>query len=302
MADAEPIKRTSEIEEATNLHVIHPISSWLVPRFARLHVHPNAVSVAGMVSGAAAGIAYYHYHDRRYAILGFVLMILWHVMDGADGQLARLTRLQSPTGKVLDGICDYVTFVSVYAGLALALRHDHGAWIWAVIVIAGVCHAVQAAAYEVQRQDYNFWGWGRQSAELLDLETRPLDRSQAPLRTRIAERLHRIYARVQVLAIGANGASRSRLATMIETQPERAASIRALYRSSFAPVVRQWSVMSANYRTIGIFLFAFLQIPLGYFLLEIFGLSAILAILVSRQPARYAAFFDRLSDGRAGTG
>ena len=302
MADAEPVKRTSEIEEATNLYVVHPISSWLVPRLAKLHVHPNVVSVAGMVFGAAAGLAYYHYQDRRHAVAGFVLMILWHVMDGADGQLARLTRSQSPSGKVLDGICDYVTFVSVYTGLALALRHDHGAWIWGVVILAGICHAVQAAAYEVQRQDYNFWGWGRQSAELLDLDVRPLHRSQAPLRARIAERLHRIYARVQILAIGTSGASRARLKATIERQPARAASIRALYREIFVPSVRRWSVMSANYRTIGLFLFAFLQVPLGYFLIEIFGLSAILVILVSRQPARYAMFFDRLGDGRAGTG
>ena len=302
MADAEPVKRTSEIEEATNLYVVHPISSWMVPRLARLHVHPNAVSIAGMVSGAAAGLAYYHYQDRRYAVAGFVLMILWHVMDGADGQLARLTRTQSPSGKVLDGICDYVTFVSVYAGLALALRQSHGDWVWGVVIVAGLCHAVQAAAYEVQRQDYNFWGWGRQSAELLDLDARPLGRHQARLRTRIAERLHRLYARVQILAIGTSGASRRRLAATIEQQPARAASIRALYREIFAPSVRRWSVMSANYRTIGIFLFAFLQVPLGYFLVEIFGLGAILALLVSRQPGRYALFFDRLNDGRTGTG
>ena len=44
---------------------------------------------------ALAGVAYAHYQDPRLTLAGFILMIAWHVMDGADGQLARLTHAQS---------------------------------------------------------------------------------------------------------------------------------------------------------------------------------------------------------------
>ena len=77
-------------------------------RFARLGITPNAVSLLGMAFGILAAFAYYHYRDLKWAIAGFVLMIAWHVMDGADGQLARLTNAQSELGKILDGICDGV--------------------------------------------------------------------------------------------------------------------------------------------------------------------------------------------------
>ena len=87
-------------------------------------------------------------------------------MDGADGQLARLTKTYSELGKVLDGICDYVTFTAVYVGLGLALSARLGGWVWWVIALSGICHAVQSAAYELQRQNYNFLGWGRESAAL----------------------------------------------------------------------------------------------------------------------------------------
>ncbi len=122
METVEPVRRSLEIEELTNLYFIHPMASRLATLFAARRIPPNAVSVAGMLFGILAGVAYHHYQDLRCVIAGFILMIAWHVMDGADGQLARLTQSQSQSGKVLDGICDYVTFIAVYTGLATPHR------------------------------------------------------------------------------------------------------------------------------------------------------------------------------------
>src|SRR5580698_7013607 len=150
MDSAEPVRRTSEIEDVTNLYFIHPIASRFTPLFAKLHILPNAVSLAGMAFGILAGIAYNHYQDLRCTIAGFILMIAWHVMDGADGQLARLTNSQSQSGKILDGICDYVTFIAVYSALAIVLSRQMGRSAWALAIVAGLCHIFQAAAYEFQ--------------------------------------------------------------------------------------------------------------------------------------------------------
>ena len=78
---------------------------------------------------------------------------------------------------------------------------------------------------------------------------------------------------------------------MLKLHPERDAIIRLRYREAFAPTVRRWSVMSANYRTLGLFIFSLLQIPLFYFYVEILGFSAILAGLLYWQRRRYALFF-----------
>ncbi len=285
--NAEPIRRTLEIEETTNRYFIHPVANWLARLFARLQIRPNSVSLAGMAFGIIAGVAYYHYRDVRFATAGFCLMVAWHVMDGADGQLARLTRSQSETGKVLDGICDYVTFIAVYCALALALSPQYGYRVWVLILLSGACHAVQSAVYEVQRQDYDFWGWGRKSAALLDL--------QAPVaRPRIMERLHRLYAGTQLAAGGLDLGSRRRLAEILERQPGRAGSIRRTYRNRFGPATRRWSVMSANYRTLGIFVASLFKAPLYYFGFEIIALSAVLIVLLHGQRGRYASFLTDL--------
>ena len=264
MTGAEPVKRTAEIEEWTNRAVIHPVSSRLTPWLARLGVSPNAVSLAGMACGLAAGMAYHRsVAGPAYAVAGLLLMLAWHVLDGADGQLARLTHTQSATGKVLDGICDYVTFGAVYVGLAAALGQRHGGWVWFLVAASGACHAVQSAAYELQRQDYEFWGRGKASAELPDLSAPPQD---GALAGRVAARLHRLYARAQLLGGGLDPAGRVRLARLMRAGPEDA--LRSAYRAAFAPRVRRWSVMSANYRTLAIFLFAVSGAPLLYFVWE----------------------------------
>ncbi len=280
------VRRTLEIEEPTNRLFIHPVAGWLVRWFARFGVTPNAVSLLGMGSGIGAALAYLHYDRPAYVLAGFGLMILWHVMDGADGQLARLTSTQSEIGKVLDGICDYVTFIGVYAALAFGLATRHGAWVWGLVVIAGLFHAAQAAAYEKQREEYELWGWGRKPAQPVPEP----GASAASGLSGVFRRFHRGYARLQSLTTIPGAALRQEFFGRLASRPDRAAVTRESYRRTFAPALRRWSLMSANYRTIGIFLFTLSGIPLYYFYTEIVGLSLVLVLLLAKQRALYLTF------------
>ena len=278
---AEPVRRTFEIEDPTNRYFIHVISAWLVPLFAKLGIKPNSVSLTGMGFGILAGVAYSFYHTTWCACLGFGLMLGWHVMDGADGQLARLTKSYSELGKVLDGICDYVTFTAVYVGLALAMSRHDGNWIWWVLVFAGVAHAMQAAIYEMQRQDYNSIGLGRASAALPDLNAKPKG---------FAAGLHNLYARVQVWGAGGAVAFQRDFAALLAAHPTRAEALRLAYRQDFAPTVRRWGILGSNYRTLGLFIAALIKLPILYFIFEIFGFSAILLVFLAAQKQHYQAF------------
>jgi phosphatidylglycerophosphate synthase len=289
MATAEPIRRTEEIEEVTNRWLIHPAAAALLPWFVARRIPPNAVSLSGMVCGLLAGFAYAHVPALAWVVPGFLLMLAWHVLDGADGQLARLTHAQSELGKVLDGICDYVTFTAVYLGLAIALAPRYGIWVWPMIALAGACHAIQAAAYEAQRQLYDVWGWGRGSRQL---QVAAPGAAGLPLGG-----LHRLYGRMQRLALGNSLEANARLNALLQTAPQRAAELHTRYRKTFAPAIRRWGVMSANYRTLGIFLFALAGFPLGYFLAEIILFSAISLWLIRRQDRRYARFLRDLTPG-----
>ncbi len=289
MESTESVTRAGEIEEFTNLHFIHPVSIRLTRLLARMGVSPNAVSLTGMLCGMLAGIAYYRYRDASWAVAGFALMIAWHILDGTDGQLARLTNSQSEFGKLIDGVCDYVTFIAVYLGLGCASAPQFGAGVWSVIVVAAACHVVQSAAYEVQRQEYNFWGYDKKSAELPRLSDLAAVQYRGSIQ-RLLGQLYFLYVRLQYAFSGVSTELRDQLTTKLQQPTGQASLIRRRYREVFAPAVRQWAVMSANYRTVGIFACAMLKVPLLYFVLEIFALTPVMILLVARQRARCEAF------------
>ena len=293
MQTPQSVRRTLEIEEPTNLYVIHPIANRLTYIFRYLQVSPNVVSALGMLCGVLAGLAYFDYQDGRYAVAGFGLMLAWHVMDGADGQLARLTNSQSDVGKVLDGICDYVTFAAVYIGLAARLSQAHGVFVWFVVLVAGGCHAMQAAAYEVQRQEYEFFGYGKPPAEI-PTETSSATRNAMPLMAHLLRVIHRLYERLQFVTVGSTLSFRTELICRLRSQPEHASAMRRRYRDVFAKPVRHWALLSANYRTLTIFIFATLKVAYCYFFFEVGGLSLVLVLLARLQQKRYAAFLDGL--------
>jgi phosphatidylglycerophosphate synthase len=286
------VKRTREIEEITNLYLIHPLASRLVPIFARLHITPNAVSIVGMSFGILSAFAYYRYWDARFALAGFALMIAWHVMDGADGQLARYTQSYSYFGKMLDGIADHVTFAAVYIALAVASSRRHGNWVYALIAISGVFHAIQSASYETQRQEYEYLGWDKKAQEP---PPRNRDRGGAGGMRGLLDFLHRLYfLGLSFPTAGINKQFRDTMAQALQNHPEEAVAVRQQFRETLAPQIRGWSVLSANYRTLGIFIAALFKAPEYYFAFEIVGFSAILAVLVRRLNSAHQVLLGKL--------
>src|SRR5580658_1772274 len=224
---AEPIRRTTEIEEITNLYLIHPLAGLLVPLFARLRITPNVVSIAGMLFGILAAFAYYHYTDVRFAITGFVLMIAWHVMDGADGQLARFTHPYSYFGKVLDGISDNVTFLAVYTALATALSAKHGDWMYALVALSAVCHAIQSASYEAQRQEYEYLGRGKKPQEPPPRNSPERGRDGPPVIRWLFDFLHgRVFLGLSFPTARINRKFRATMAAALQSDPGKAALVR----------------------------------------------------------------------------
>jgi phosphatidylglycerophosphate synthase len=289
-----PIRRTTEIEEITNLYLIHPLASRLVPIFARLHITPNAVSLMGMLFGILSAFAYYRYLDPRFAIAGFALMIAWHVMDGADGQLARYTQSYSYFGKMLDGIADNVTFAAVYAALAVTSSRRHGNWVYALAAISAVFHAIQSASYETQRQEYEYLGWGKKPQEPPPRNSEAPDRGGPAGIRWLLDFLHRLFFGLNFPTAGTNRKFRETMLKALQNHPGQADWVRQLYRETLAPQIRSWSVLSANYRTLGIFISTLFKAPEYYFGFEIVGFSVLLAVLIRRQNSAHEVLLSNL--------
>ncbi len=262
--------RPRGIEEPLNIAIIHPVSRALLPFAVKLHIPPNAISIAGIGFGIVAAWAYFHYETPAMALAGFAAMLAWHVFDGLDGMTARATGRASDFGRFLDGFCDYSVFILVYVSLAVAAGRDAGLGIsLAVTALAGAAHVVQAAWYELQREVFI-----RRSAGQPGFAPRAavggfLEAGYNALQAKLMPGAYALDA-----ALGADPA------------------LRARYIERLRPVLATATILGASGRTFAIFIACLAGSPLWYWLWEILGLS-LAAILIERaRRAREAALLE----------
>ena len=276
-----------EIELWSNLHLIHPLSRRLAIAFSRTPVvTPNMVSVMGVVASAFAAAAYSLLTWPVSVAVGFACQVLWHVFDGADGELARRTGRSSPSGEVVDGICDYLSQFAVYTTFAVMLSHTLGGWAWALAVASGGGRAVQANSYESRRRIYQYWGYGgrwiRQTVKNDEAAPKGLLGALARAYLSISDRVARSRPELEA-AMQAHFAQ----------GPEEEARTRALYREAQIKVIRASMPLSANARTIAIGLSMLAGSPLYFFVYEALGLT-LLMLWTLRVQARTDAGLLRL--------
>ncbi|NNF57953.1 MAG: CDP-alcohol phosphatidyltransferase family protein, partial [Rhodothermaceae bacterium] len=252
------------------------------------------VSVGGLALGGLAAWAYFQYAQWEMAVAGFLFMIGWHVLDGADGQLARLTGKTSEIGKALDGLVDHVSFAMVYVALTLATAQVLGSWVWWLAVAAGLSHLIQATSYEFQRHSYEYWVLGKKSARPMPPEEyRPTMQGKQGASLFFAQ-VQLAYFTMQYRLAGVDRNLIARLVALKEAG--RAADASEAYRSVNRGAVKSWSALSSNYRTLAIFVAALAGNPLYFFLFEIVGLNAALLVLRLMQARCNRVLLAHLTD------
>lgn len=272
--------RPLEIEEWTNRRVIHPLSRGLAALLIPTGISPNAVSIMGAAAAAVAGGAIVLLAWPADALVGFALLVLWHVLDGADGVLARRTGRASPNGELVDGICDHLGQAAVYVSLALVLQADFGPGAWLLAAGAALSRAMQASAYERCRRNYRRWvygaGWIRQTLAAVEAEARtPWQRLKAGLGG--------VYLATSTLVSADDAAVEAAMSRQVAG--ERGAEARQLYRERMLPLVKRASVLSANWRTCVAGLSLLAGTPLWLILYELIGLNLVLLVLVQLERA-----------------
>jgi hypothetical protein len=159
-ADLRPPRRPRELQDPLNHYLYHPLAARLARLLVPTGISPNLVSVGSMAALFAATWAFVALPWPDNAIAGLGFMMLWHVIDGADGDLARLTGRASATGELVDGVCDYAGNVVMYFAFAFLLDDRLGGWAWALAVAAGASHVVQTNHSETQRRLYLWRAYG----------------------------------------------------------------------------------------------------------------------------------------------
>ena len=124
--------KSTETEDWLDLRIVRPLCYFLAVFFAKLGIHPNAVTIASMIIGAgtcflfAHGSYYYEgWNGLWLNVIAVVLLIVADLLDCTDGQLARLTGKKSRLGRILDGMAGFTWFVPIYIALMFRFYHFH---------------------------------------------------------------------------------------------------------------------------------------------------------------------------------
>lgn len=158
--DGLPVNRPRELQDPLNFYFYHPLARRLARLLIPTGISPNMVSVMSAVSLCAATACFVGLAWPVNGLAGLFFMLLWHVVDGADGDLARMTGRASATGELVDGVCDYFGNTVMYFAFAFLADDVWGAWAWILAVAAGASHVIQTNHAETQRRLYAWRAYG----------------------------------------------------------------------------------------------------------------------------------------------
>ena len=286
--------KARDVEGFLDIYFYRPLGYVCARFFAALRFTPSMVSLLGAAIGIAAGHLYY-YPDLRLNALGILLHVLTNTLDNADGQLARLTNRGSLQGAIVDGFADYVVFVSIYMHLALRHMAEGGSVVvWAVMIAAGLSHAVQSMMIDHYRNAYLQFVAGKQSADANSSENVRAIYEATGWRTflrKLGLRNYLNYTRQQ------EALAPALLKLRLAVNRSKPAWFTSEYRALCLPLVKWCNFLATNARMLILFALLFLGRPVWYLAVELTALNALLVYVLLRHEAIFRSFLERI-EGR----
>ena len=244
--------RDSRVEDPTNLWVVHVAGRMLLPLALKARIPANAVSLAGLATGTAAALAYLGWRDPALATLGFLLCVLWLVLDGLDGMVARASGTASALGRFLDGLCDHGVFLILYLALGASIDTPEA---WITGTIAGLVHGAQANLYESERARYHRRVRGDPGGGAAPPSPNAMVRGY----DRLAGSLDRLAGRFD---------------RALAAAPDRR-GLASAYGEQAAPALRLMNLLNANMRIVALYLACLAGDPMLWWWWELGPLTAV---------------------------
>jgi len=143
------VKPTDGLFARNNRRVSIPISRQLI----KLPLSPNMVTMLVLGVSFSSG-AFFARGGYWCTLLGAFLSVAASVLDGCDGEVARLKLQSTRFGCWLETVCDYLYYLFVFGGMALGLTRSSGNRIylaWGALLCFGAVMSFLAVSFTRQR-------------------------------------------------------------------------------------------------------------------------------------------------------
>ena len=110
------------------------VSLWVTKRLINTRLTPNQMTLIAAVFGVLA----VWFGGAADFIWAGVCIQMQSILDGCDGEIARLKYLRSRSGEWLDSICDDVLNLGVFVGVGVGLQSAGAGWVaWPLWIATG---------------------------------------------------------------------------------------------------------------------------------------------------------------------
>jgi phosphatidylglycerophosphate synthase len=116
---------TADNDGFMSRHFDRRISQLMSRRLAHTKILPNQITLIGMSIGLI-GALFLSFPGYWCKLIGASLFLTCIIVDGVDGEIARLTLKESAFGHYLDVTTDNIVHAAIFAGIAFGLYHDSG--------------------------------------------------------------------------------------------------------------------------------------------------------------------------------
>lgn len=285
------------MDDWLNARIYHPLAQRLARLLVPTPLTPNAVSVAGGLSIVAAAFLYTGLSRPASVFLGFAAHALWHVLDGADGDLARLTGKSSPVGEMVDGVCDYFGHIFLYTLLAFSGdQQGWAAYTWVVAALAGASRVFQSNHAEGERRTYLWRGYG------IPWLRHFYAASDGGLRGGLVSRAFEPLARLYVAVASAGGQVDEKIDALIARAGRKAGGderARRVCRDASRLPLKLQTWLGPNVRTVALGVSMAAGHPVWFFLFEIGPMNLLFALSVLAQRRADRAIIHGLEANRS---
>lgn len=263
--------KSMDTEEPIDIYFYRPIGYQWARLFQKLGVHPNAVTIASIFIGVAAGIMFYP-KDLGLNIIGMLLLIWANSYDSADGQLARMTGKKTQWGRMLDGFAGDLWFFSIYVSICLRLTPEWGIWIWLLGAFAGfICHTKQSSLADYYRNIHLYFLKGEAGSELDNFKQQREIFHSLPWKGNIWWKLFLYFYGNYTRSQENMSPDFQKFFSLVKDKYGKNIPqwLRDEFRELSKPLMKYTNILTFNVRAIVLFISLFIDMPWLYFVFEV---------------------------------
>ncbi|MEG1563133.1 MAG: CDP-alcohol phosphatidyltransferase family protein [Bacteroides sp.] len=278
--------KSADTEEWIDLLFYRPIGYQWALLFRQLGVSPNAITIASIFLGVAAGLSFYS-TNLWLNVTGMCLLVWANMYDSADGQLARMTGQKSELGRMLDGVSGDFWFIAIYVAICFRLTPEWSFWIWLLAAGAGICHSKQAAMADYYRNIHLFFLKGKSGSELDNSVQQWAIYHSLSWKKDFVRKLFLWFYSGYTHSQEQLSPRFQQFFALLKKQYGEAipATIGEQFRPGSLPLMKYTNILSFNTRVMVLFIALLVNLPWIYFVFELTILNGILVYMIWKQES-----------------